>query len=53
MAAYRSFSKNTGKMNFKSILNNFSPWAHTESEFDFGVAGKLVKYIVHSSKRKN
>ena len=39
-------------MNFKFILNNSSPQAHMESEFDFGIAGKLVKYVVHSSERK-
>jgi hypothetical protein len=30
------------------------PRAHTELELDMlGVHGKLVKYVVHSSKRKN
>jgi hypothetical protein len=34
------------------VFNKKSPWAHTESELDvFGVHGKLVKYVVHSSKR--
>jgi hypothetical protein len=30
------------------------PRAHTELEFDvLSVDGKLVKYVVHSSKREN
>jgi hypothetical protein len=54
MAACRSSSKNTGKMNLKPVWNKTLPWAHTESEFNvLGVPGKLVKYVVHSSKRKN
>jgi hypothetical protein len=54
MAACRSSSKNTRKMNLQSILNENSPWAHTELELDvLGVAGKLIKYVVHSSKRSN
>jgi hypothetical protein len=40
-------------MSLIPIFNKNSPWAHTESEFDvLGVHGKLVKYVVHSSKRK-
>jgi hypothetical protein len=40
--------------NLISILNKTSPWAHVESELDvFGDFRKLVKYVVHSSKRKN
>jgi hypothetical protein len=36
------------------VFNKNSPQAHTESELDvLGVHGKLVKYVVHSSKRKN
>jgi hypothetical protein len=36
------------------VFNKNSPWAHTESELGvLGVHGKLVKYAVHSSKRKN
>jgi hypothetical protein len=36
-----------------SVLNKTSPWAHTESELDvLSVHGKLVKYVVHSSRRK-
>jgi hypothetical protein len=54
MAACRSSSKNTGKMNIKPILNKNSPWTHIELELDvLGVPGKLVKYVVHLSKRKN
>jgi hypothetical protein len=54
MAACRSSSKNTGKMNLIPVLNKPSPQAHTESELDMlGVHGKLAKYVVHSSKRKN
>jgi hypothetical protein len=35
-------------------LNKTSPWAHTESELTvLGVHDKLVKCVVHSSKRKN
>jgi hypothetical protein len=49
MGAYRSSLINIGKMNLQSILNKNSPWIHTESKFDvLGVAGKLVKYEVHS-----
>ena len=40
-------------MNFLSILNKTSPQAHTESELDvLGVLRKLVKYVVHLSKKK-
>jgi hypothetical protein len=35
------------------VFNKNSPRAHTESELGMlGVHGKLVKYVVHSSKRK-
>jgi hypothetical protein len=35
------------------VFNKNSPWAHTELELDvLGVQGKLVKYLVHSSKEK-
>jgi hypothetical protein len=35
-------------------LNKTSLQAHTESNFDvFSVPKKLVKYVVHSFKRKN
>jgi hypothetical protein len=54
MAACRSSSKNTGKMSLIPIYNKNSPQAHTESELGvLGVHKKLVKYVVHSSKRKN
>jgi hypothetical protein len=54
MAACRSSSENTRKMSLIPIFNKNSPWAHTKSELDvLGVHGKLVKYVVHLSKRKN
>jgi hypothetical protein len=54
MDACRSSLENTGKMNLIPIFNKNLPRAHTESELDvLGVHGKLVKYVVHSSKRKN
>jgi hypothetical protein len=54
MAACRSSSKKIGKMSLIPVLNKNSPQAHTESELDvLGVPKKLVKYAVHSSKRKN
>jgi hypothetical protein len=53
MTAYRSSSKNTGKLNLIPVFNKNSPWAHTEPELDvLGVHRKLVKYVVHLSKRK-
>jgi hypothetical protein len=53
MAACRSSSENIWKMSLIPIFNKNSPRAHTESELDvLGVYGKLVKYVVHSSKRK-
>jgi hypothetical protein len=40
-------------MSLIPVFNKNLPWAHTESELDvLGVHGKLVKYVVHSSKRK-
>jgi hypothetical protein len=52
MVAYRSSSKNIGKMNLQSILNKNSPWTHLESKFDvLNVAKKLLKYVVHLFKR--
>jgi hypothetical protein len=54
MATCRSSSKIIGKMNLQSILDNKknSPWVQTESKFNiFGIAGKLVKYVVHLSKK--
>jgi hypothetical protein len=54
MAACRSSSENSGKMSLILVFNKNSPRAHTESELDvLGVHGKLVKYVVHLSKRKN
>jgi hypothetical protein len=54
MAACRSSSENTRKMSLIPVFNKTSPRAHMESELDvLGVPGKLVKYVVHSSKRKN
>jgi hypothetical protein len=54
MAACRSSLENTGKMSLILVFNKNSPRAHTESELGvLGVHGKLVKYVVHSSKRKN
>jgi hypothetical protein len=53
-AACRSSLENTGKMNLILVFNKNSPRAHTESELGMlGIHGKLVKYVVHSSKRKN
>jgi hypothetical protein len=53
MAACRSSLENTGKMSLIHVFNKNSPRAHTESELGvLGVHGKLVKYVVHSSKRK-
>jgi hypothetical protein len=54
MAACRSSSKNIGKMSLIPVFNKTSPRAYTELDLDMlGVHGKLVKYAVHSSKRKN
>ena len=40
-------------MNLQSILNKNSPWAHTELELGvLGVSNKLVKNVVHMSKKK-
>jgi hypothetical protein len=40
-------------MNLQPILKKNSPWVHMKSELDvLGVAGKLVNYVVHLSKRK-
>jgi hypothetical protein len=42
------------KINLQPILNKYSPWAYTKSEFDVhGIVKKLVKYLILSSKRKN
>jgi hypothetical protein len=41
-------------MSLLLVFNKNSPRAHMESELGvLGVHGKLVKYVVHSSKRKN
>jgi hypothetical protein len=55
MAACRSSLKNTKKTNFKPILNKTSLRAYyMELKFDMlGVPRKLVKYVIHLSKRKN
>jgi hypothetical protein len=54
MAACRSSLENIGKMSLILVFNKNSPRAHTESELGMlGVHGKLVKYVVHLSKRKN
>jgi hypothetical protein len=54
MATCRSSSKNIRKMSLILVFNKNSPWAHTQLELDvLGIHRKLVKYIVHSSKRKN
>jgi hypothetical protein len=54
MAACRSSSENTGKISLILVFNKNSPRAHTESELGvLDVHRKLVKYVVHSSKRKN
>jgi hypothetical protein len=54
MAACRSSSENIGKMSLIPVFNKNSPRVHTESEFDvLGVHEKLVKHVVHLSKRKN
>jgi hypothetical protein len=53
MAACRSSLEYTWKMSLIPIFNKNSPRAHTELELGMlGVYGKLVKYVVHSSKRK-
>jgi hypothetical protein len=40
-------------MNLIPVFNKNSPWAHTELELDvLGVHRKLVKYAVHSFKKK-
>jgi hypothetical protein len=52
MVGCRSSSKNTRKINQIPILNIISPWAHTELKLDvLGISKKLVKYVVHLSKR--
>jgi hypothetical protein len=54
MAACRSSLENTWKMNLILVFNKNLPRAHTGSELGvLGVHRKPVKYVVHSSKRKN
>jgi hypothetical protein len=54
MVACRSSLENTWKMSLILVFNKNSPRAHTESELGvLGIQRKLVKYVVHSSKRKN
>jgi hypothetical protein len=54
MARCRSSLENTWKMSLILVCNKNLPRAHTESELCvLGVHGKLVKYLVYSSKRKN
>jgi hypothetical protein len=54
MVACRSSLENTGKMSLILVFNKNSPRAHMELEFNvLGVHRKLVKYVVHLSKRKN
>jgi hypothetical protein len=53
MAACSSSLENTWKMSLILVFNKNSPRVHMESELGvLGVHGKLVKYVVHSSKRK-
>jgi hypothetical protein len=53
MTTYRSSSKNTRIMNMQPILNKIHQGLMWSSEFDvLVVAKKLVKYVVHSSKRE-
>jgi hypothetical protein len=52
MAACSSL-ENTGKMSLILVFNKNSPRAHMESELGvLGVHGKLVKYVIHLSKKK-
>jgi hypothetical protein len=45
----KKYRKNELNTSFEQNI----PWAHTELELDMlGVPRKLVKYVVHSSKRK-
>jgi hypothetical protein len=54
MAACRSSLENTRKLSLILVFNKNLPRTHTESELGvLGVHGKLVKYVVHSSKKKN
>jgi hypothetical protein len=54
MAACRSSLENTWKMSLILVFNKNLPQTHTESELGvLDIHGKLVKYVVHLSKRKN
>jgi len=54
MAACRSSLENPGKISLIHVFNKNLPQAHTELELGVvGVHGKLAKYVVHLSKRKN
>jgi hypothetical protein len=54
MATCRSSLENTRKMSLIPVFNKNSPRAHMELQLDvLGIHGKLVKYVVHSPKRKN
>jgi hypothetical protein len=51
--SHRISSGNTRKMSLKPIFNKKFPWIHPELELDvLSIHGKLVKYVVHLSKRK-
>jgi hypothetical protein len=53
MATCRSSLENTRKMSLIPIFNKNLPRAHMELGLDvLGIHGKLMKYVVHSSKRK-
>jgi hypothetical protein len=53
VAAYRNSSENTREMNLIPVFSKTSPQAYMESKLDvLDVLGKLVKYVVHLSKRK-
>jgi hypothetical protein len=54
MPACRSSLESTWKMSLILIFNKNSPWAHAASELGgLGVYRELVKYVIHSSKKKN
>jgi hypothetical protein len=54
MDACWSSLENTRKVSLIPVFNKKLPQAHMELEFDaLGIHGKLVKYVVHLSERKN
>jgi hypothetical protein len=54
MAACRIYVENIWKMSLVLLLNRNLLEAHTESKLGVLVVhGKLVKYVVHLSKREN